>query len=67
MWNNDDPKLRALAKAVPTSDPHINAAVVADGVFFDQIPDPTKGATHYRTPRCAGGDDRWSFIFTKSR
>ena len=21
MWNNDDPKLRALAKAVPTSDP----------------------------------------------
>jgi N-acetylmuramoyl-L-alanine amidase len=53
MWNTDDPKLRALAagvNAIPTTDPRYQrAAAIADGVFGDQIPDPTGGATHYHT------------------
>ena len=51
MWNTDDPKLRALAagvNAIPTSDPRYQrAAAIADGVFSEQIPDNTNGATHY--------------------
>ena len=54
MWNNDDPKLRALAagvKAIPTSDANYQrAAAIADGVFGGTIPDTTNGATFYHTP-----------------
>jgi hypothetical protein len=53
MWNTDDPKLRALAasaKAVPTRDPRCRRGGGRRWRFSDQIPDPTKGATHYHTP-----------------
>ena len=54
MWNKGDPKLEALAasvNAIPTTDPlYQRAAAIADGVFSDQTPDPTNGATHYHTP-----------------
>jgi N-acetylmuramoyl-L-alanine amidase len=53
MWNTDDPKLIALAnsvRAIPTTDPRYQrAAAIADGVFSEQIPDTTNGATHYHT------------------
>jgi N-acetylmuramoyl-L-alanine amidase len=57
MWNTDDPKLRSLAasvNALPTTDlRYQRAAAIADGVFGDQIPDPTGGATHYHTTSVA--------------
>jgi N-acetylmuramoyl-L-alanine amidase len=53
MWNTDDPKLRALAagvSAIPTTDPRYQrAGAIVDGVFGNDIPDPTGGATHYHT------------------
>jgi hypothetical protein len=54
MWNTDNPKLLALAassKAVPTDSPlYQRAAAIVDGVFGNDIPDPTGGATNYHTP-----------------
>ena len=39
-------------KAIPTSDPNYQrAAMVAQQVFNDQLPDNTSGATHYYAPR----------------
>ena len=50
IWNPGYPHAPAL-RAIPTTDPRYQrAAAIADGVFSDQIPDPTKGATHYYAP-----------------
>ena len=54
VWNND-PKSQAAAarvRAIPTTDPNYQrAAMVAQQVFNDQLPDNTGGATHYYAPK----------------
>lgn len=46
-WNPDDPNLRVIHAATPNVESYLRAMGVAALVMSGNLPDPTRGATHY--------------------